>query len=68
MDRAVTYGATEIVINGGELCRTLGRGYRRDADACTNVMRAELKPGDTVIIEAGAGVEMTVRYRLPRGQ
>lgn len=33
MDRAVTYAATEIVINGGELCRTLGRGYRRDADA-----------------------------------
>jgi hypothetical protein len=29
-------------------------------------MRAELKPGDVVLIEAGAGVGMTVRYRLPR--
>lgn len=36
-------------------------------DACTKAMSAELKPGDTVIIEAGAGVGMTIRYLLPRG-
>jgi hypothetical protein len=66
MDRAVTYGATEILINGGELCRTLGRGYRRDANACGKAMRDELKPGDIVFIDEGAGVGMTVRYLLPR--
>jgi hypothetical protein len=33
----------------------------------TNAMRAELKRGDTVIIEAGVGVGITVRYLLPRG-
>jgi NADPH:quinone reductase-like Zn-dependent oxidoreductase len=31
---------------------------------CTKAMRAELKPGDIVLIEAGAGVGMTVRYLL----
>jgi cobalamin biosynthesis protein CbiD len=65
MGRATSHGATEILINGGELCRTLGEGITA-TDACTKAMRAELKPGDTVIIEAGEGVGMTVRYRFPR--
>jgi hypothetical protein len=65
MSRAAAYGATDILINGGELCR-LFRGSAVAMDACTKAMRAELKPGDTVIIEAGAGVGMTARYLLPR--
>jgi hypothetical protein len=36
-------------------------------EACSNAMRAELKPGDIVFIEARAGVGMTVQYQLPRG-
>jgi Rad3-related DNA helicase len=66
MTRAASNGATDILINGGELCRTL-RGDRASMEACSNAMRAELKPGDIVFIEAGAGVGMTVQYQLPRG-
>jgi hypothetical protein len=65
MSRANAHGATEILINGNELCRTL-RGERASMDACSKAMRAELKPGDTVIVDEGAGVGMTVRYLLPR--
>jgi hypothetical protein len=65
MDRAETYGATEILINGGELCRTLGAGITA-TDACSKAMRGELKPGDIVFIDAGADVGMTVKYLLPR--
>jgi hypothetical protein len=67
MDRAAANGATDILINGGELCRTL-RGNSASMEACSNAMRAELKPGDIVFIEAGMGVGMTVQYRLPRKQ
>lgn len=63
--RAASHGATDILINGGELCRPF-RGSITAMDACTKAMRAELKPGDLVLIEAGGGVGMTVRYRLPR--
>jgi hypothetical protein len=65
MDRAASHGAVDILINAGELCRTL-RGGVASMDACSKAMRAELIPGDTVIIEAGGGVGMTVRYLLPR--
>ena len=65
MDRAVTYGATEILINGGELCRTLGAGITA-TKVCSKAMRDELKPGDIVFIDESAGVGMTIRYRLPR--
>jgi hypothetical protein len=61
MSRAAAHGATDILINDGELCR-LCRGSVIAMDACTKAMRAALKPGDTVIIEVGAGVGMTVKY------
>jgi hypothetical protein len=64
-DRAASHGAADILINGGELCRPF-RGSVTARDACSKAMRAELKSGDVVLIEAGAGVGMTVRYRLPR--
>jgi len=65
MDSAAEYLALDILITAGELCRTL-RGGIAATDACTKAMKAELKPGDTLIIEAGAGVGMTARYQLPR--
>jgi hypothetical protein len=64
MSRAA-YCATLSLISGGEL-RRLFRGSIAAWDACTKAIRAELKPDDNVIIEAGAGVGMTVRYRLSR--
>ena len=65
MESAANYGAPDILINAGELCRAL-RGGITATDACCKAMREELKPGDLVLIESGAGVGMTVRYRLPR--
>lgn len=65
MERASAHGMPDILINAGELCRTL-RGSIVATDACCNAMREELRPGDLVLIEAGAGVGMTVRYHLPR--
>jgi hypothetical protein len=65
MNRAAAHGATNILINGGELRRTLGKG-RGAMDDCCKAMREELKPGDTVLIEPDASVGMTARYMLPR--
>jgi hypothetical protein len=65
IDCAVARGALDILINAGELCRTLHTGITA-TDACCKAMRDELRPGDLVLIEAGAGVGMTVKYRLPR--
>jgi hypothetical protein len=65
MSRANAQRATEILINGNELCRAL-RGDSASMDACHKAMRAALKPGDTVIVDEAAGVGMTVRYLLPR--
>jgi hypothetical protein len=59
-DRAASHGAVDILINGGELYRPF-RGSVTARDVCNKAMRADLKPGDAVLIEAGAGVWMTVR-------
>jgi hypothetical protein len=66
MSRAASHGATFILINGGELRRKL-RGDEASVEACSKAMRAELNPGDIVLIEASPGVGMTIRYMLPRG-
>jgi hypothetical protein len=60
------YVSTDILIDGDELCR-LFRGGRGAMDACCKAMSAELRLGDTVIIEGaahrgGCGYE----YQLPR--
>ena len=65
MEGAAAHGVLDILINAGELCRTL-HGRIGSTDACCKAMREELKPGDVVLIDAGAGVGMTVRYRLHR--
>jgi Rad3-related DNA helicase len=63
--RATANGAVDILINAGELCRKRRRGIAA-TDASCRAMKEEMKPGDVVLIEAGAGVGMTVRYLLPR--
>jgi UDP-N-acetylmuramyl pentapeptide synthase len=65
MERSAAHGMPDILVNAGELCRTL-HGRIGPTDACCKAMREELKPGDVVLIEASAGVGMTVRYKLPR--
>jgi hypothetical protein len=35
---------------------------------CCDAMQAEMKPGDTLLIERANGAGMTVRYLLPRSK
>ena len=61
---AAAQGATTIVVNSTELCRSI-RNANHSTQACCEAMQAEIKPGD-VVIEQNRGTGMTVRYLLPR--
>jgi uncharacterized protein YcbK (DUF882 family) len=61
---AAAQGATTVVVNSTELCRTI-RNANHSTHACCEAMEAEIKPGD-VVIEQNSGTGMTVRYLLPR--
>jgi hypothetical protein len=61
---AAAQGATKIVVNSSELCRSIRNGSH-STQACCEAMEAEIKPGD-VVIEQRGGTGMTVRYLLPR--
>ena len=58
---AAAQGATTVVVNSTELCRSI-RNANHSTQACCE---AEIKPGD-VVIEQKSGTGMTVRYLLPR--
>jgi hypothetical protein len=68
MKRATNHGSIDTVINSGELYRSLGGypGPLHGMPACCDAMRAEMKPGDILLVEQISGPGMTVRYRLPR--
>jgi hypothetical protein len=68
MKRAAKHGSIDIVINSGELYRSLGGypGSLHGMPACCDAMRAEMKPGDILLVEQISGPGMTVSYRLPR--
>jgi hypothetical protein len=68
MNRAAKAGSIDIVINSGELYRSLGGypGSMHGMPACCDAMRSEMKPGDILLVERTGGPGMTVRYRLPR--
>jgi 5-methylcytosine-specific restriction protein A len=70
MSRATRHGSIDIVINSGELYRSLGGypGSMHGMPACCDAMRAEMVPGDILLVEQTSGPGMTVRYRLPRPQ
>jgi hypothetical protein len=68
MGRAAHGGRIDVLINSGELYRSLG-GYpdsMHGMPACCDAMQAEMKPGDTLLVEHTNGSGMTVRYLLPR--
>lgn len=79
MSRAASHGATYILINGGELRRKLrgddasmealqqGHASRIETRRWRRTRDAETGAADTVIIDAGPGVGMTIRYLLPGG-
>jgi UDP-N-acetylmuramyl pentapeptide synthase len=65
MGRAATQGRIDILVNSGELCRSIPRGSSSSASCC-DAMQSEMKPGDTLLVERTHGAGMTVRYLLPR--
>ena len=65
LDRAATGGRIDVLINSGELCRSIAGGSAWSS-YCSDAMEAEMKMGDTLVVERINGVGMTVRYLLPR--
>jgi hypothetical protein len=57
--------AAVILINSGELCRSVSRENFQATFSC-DAMESEMKPGDTMLLDRTSGAGMTVRYLLPR--
>jgi hypothetical protein len=68
MSRAATGGRIDVLINSGELYRSLGDypGSTHGMPSCCDAMQAEMKLGDTMVLDRTSGAGMTVRYLLPR--
>jgi hypothetical protein len=68
MERASHCGFIDVLISSGELYRSLGGypGSRHGMTNCCDAMEAEIKQGDTLLLERSNGAGMTVRYLLPR--
>ena len=56
----------DVLMNCEELCRSVLEGSAWSASCC-DAMEAEVKLGDTLLVERTNSAEMTVRYLLPRG-
>jgi hypothetical protein len=65
LGRAAKQGHIDILINSGELCRSL-RTFTGNLGliACCAAMQDEIRLGDVLLPSNGAG--MAVRYQLPR--
>jgi hypothetical protein len=68
MGRAAHGGLIDVLINSGELYRSLGGylGSKHGMPFCWDAMQAEMKSGDIMILDRSSGAGMTVRYLLPR--
>ena len=68
LGRASSFGRITVLINSGELYRSLGGypGSNHRMPSCCDAMQDEMKPGDPLLIERTNGAGMTVRYLLPR--
>jgi hypothetical protein len=68
MGRAAKSGLIDVLINSGELYRSLGGypGSVHGMPSCCEAMQAEMKDGDVLLVERCNGAGMTVRYLLPR--
>jgi hypothetical protein len=62
--RAAHAGRIDVLINAGELGRCIRGGA--ESPSCCDAMQAEIKPGDTLLLDRANGAGMTVRYLLPR--
>jgi hypothetical protein len=68
MNRAFKGGLIDVLINSRDLHRSFGGypGSLHGMPSCCDAMQAEMKPGDTLVVERANDTGMTVRYRLPR--
>ena len=67
MSRAATQGRIDILVNSGELCRSIRRGDLQMSTWC-DAMQEKIKAGDVFLVERTNGAGMTVRYLLPRAE
>jgi hypothetical protein len=58
-------GRIDILINSGELYRSIAKDGSRSGSCC-DAMQEEFKMGDTRLLDRTNGAGMTVRYLLPR--
>ena len=62
-------GFVAVEINAGTLHRTVGGypGNDHRMPSCCEVLRAAMRPGDTVVVSppSGKGASLTIRFRLP---
>ena len=65
LSRAARSGRIDLLINSGELCRSVPTGSSWSASCC-DAMEAEMKLGDILLLDRVNGAGMTVRYLLPR--
>jgi UDP-N-acetylmuramyl pentapeptide synthase len=65
LGRAATHGRIDVLINSGELCRSITRGSSGSASCC-DAMQEEFRLGDTLLLDRSNGAGMTIRYLLPR--
>ena len=65
MCRAAKSGVIDVLVNSGELCRSITEGSSWSASSC-DAMQDEFKLGDTLLLDRTNGAGMTVRYLLPR--
>jgi hypothetical protein len=65
LGRAATQGRIDVLINSGELCRSITKGSS-GSGSCCDAMQEEFKLGDTLLLDRTNGAGMTVRYLLPR--
>ena len=63
--RATTAGLIDVLVNSGELCRSITKCSSESASCC-DAMQEEFKMGDTLLLDRTNGAGMTVRYLLPR--
>jgi hypothetical protein len=68
LGRAAAQNLRDVLINSGELYRSLGGypGSIHGMPVCCDAMEAEIMPGDIILVENNNGAGMTVRYYLPR--
>ena len=62
---AAAQGATNILINSRELCKSVRMGTS-SLEACCEAMQQELRSDDIVVRDKNSGDGMSVRYHLPR--